>query len=210
MNEQLFQLVNQYAGHSVWLDGAMIFLADYTPEVFALFLLMLWFSSKKDKDVLEKNQRTALYTVITILISFLCNQVIHHLYWHPRPFMAHAVNQLIPHAADSSFVSDHTILAFSVAGMFYYRQVRYRWAVMVLAALTGIARVFVGVHYPADVVGGAVVALLVALLVSKSAGILEPLIHKIFQLYAACTNRVPVLSAYRVYSTKQKKLYSEL
>lgn len=210
MNEQLFQLVNQYAGQSVWLDGTMIFFAEYTPIVFALFLLMLWFSSKR-KDILEKNQRTALYTVLVFLLCLAVNQIIHLLYWHPRPFLVHDVNQLVGHAGkESSFASEHTMLAFSIAGTFFFRRVPYRWAVMVLAVLAGGARIFVGVHYPADVVGGAVISLLVALMVCKSVNLSEPVIRKIFELYATLTARIPVLSAYRVYSAKQKKLYSQM
>jgi undecaprenyl-diphosphatase len=66
------------------------------------------------------------------------------------------VHPLVPHGADASFPSDHATAAFAIATAIWLRW-RLAGAVsLVLAAALAVARVAVGVHYPGDVVAGAI------------------------------------------------------
>jgi undecaprenyl-diphosphatase len=106
--------------------------------------------------------------------------------------MSHKVHLLIAHAADSSFPSDHTAWSFAVIGMLAFaflpifisarrkRDDNEQWfdaalrrklclfiiAAVAIGCIIGFARVFVGVHYPGDVLGGALDGLVAAYLVT--------------------------------------------
>jgi undecaprenyl-diphosphatase len=75
----------------------------------------------------------------------------------PRPFVAHAatIHAFIPHAADPSFPSDHSTAAFAVATAVALRMRPLGAVLLVLAAVLAAGRVFLGLHYPSDVVAGA-------------------------------------------------------
>jgi undecaprenyl-diphosphatase len=68
---------------------------------------------------------------------------------------------LVPHAPDSSFPSDHTLVGVALAGALLFRAPRVGVCLVTLAVLVGFARVAVGVHYPSDI---AVLALALAAL----------------------------------------------
>jgi undecaprenyl-diphosphatase len=75
----------------------------------------------------------------------------------PRPFVAHAatIHPFLVHAADPSFPSEHATAAFAIATAVALR-LRLPGAVLLaLAALLAAGRVFLGLHYPSDVLAGA-------------------------------------------------------
>jgi undecaprenyl-diphosphatase len=146
----VFHVVNGLAGRSPVLDAVMIAAAKYLPVVFALALVALWLSWS------VRNQRAALLAGVSALIALGLGQLIGKALPRPRPYLSHTVNQLIPPSLDTSFPSDHAILGFAVAMMVWKYNRRAGIALLVLATLMAIARVFVGAHYPGDVLGGAV------------------------------------------------------
>ena len=150
LDYRVFYSVNGLAGRSSALDAVMIGSAKYLPVVFALALVALWLSWR------ERNQRGAFLAGASALIALGIGQLIGKALPRPRPYVSHAVHQLIPRSLDTSFPSDHAILGFAVAVMVWRYNRRAGGALLVLATLLAIARVFVGAHYPADVLGGAV------------------------------------------------------
>ena len=153
----LLQAINGLAGRSAALDAVMIGSAKYLPFVFALALVALWISWR------PRNQRGALLAGVSALIALGIGQVIGKALPRPRPYISHVVNQLIPRSLDTSFPSDHAILGFAVAVLLWRYNRRAGAALLALAALMAIARVFVGAHYPGDVLGGAVLGALTSI-----------------------------------------------
>jgi undecaprenyl-diphosphatase len=146
----VFRYINGLAGRNAILDTLMIGSAKYLPFVFALALVGLWISWR------PRNQHAAFLAGASALIALAVGQVIGKLLPRPRPYLSHAVTQLIPHSLDTSFPSDHAILGFAVAVMILKFNRRIGIVLFGLAALMAFARVFVGAHYPGDVVGGAI------------------------------------------------------
>jgi undecaprenyl-diphosphatase len=83
----------------------------------------------------------------------------------PRPFVAHAVSihPFLAHAADPSFPSDHATAAFAIAAAVALRLRGPGIALLVAAAVLAVGRVFLGLHYPSDVVAGALLGTATAL-----------------------------------------------
>ncbi|MEK7016329.1 undecaprenyl-diphosphatase [Bacillus sp. FSL R9-9410] len=195
MNYTVFQWVNNFAGSSELLDALMIAITNSVPYVAILFMLILWFNNGKKENAIKK-QYTVLYTTLSVSIALLVNVLIHAVYYHPRPFITHHVNQLVPHAADSSFVSDHSVLVFSIAFVFILRGEKLKYIALIWAILVGVSRMYVGVHYPLDILGAAFLTFITSVLVMQSARIFEPLASFIFKMYALVAKRVPFLAKY--------------
>ncbi len=144
---------------------------------------------QEEEEFLQERRAAVLWTGFACLVAYGINLLIEQFVFEPRPFVSHHVHLLVSHTADSSFPSDHTAWACAVVGMLLfsllpraYRQHRniQSWIQMrpflvsclflVLAILfagcIGIARIYVGVHYPGDILGGAIDGLLAALLVT--------------------------------------------
>ncbi|PQZ57631.1 undecaprenyl-diphosphatase [Bacillus mycoides] len=195
MNYTVFQWINNFAGSSKLLDTLMIAITNSVPYVAILFMLILWFNNGKKENAIRK-QYTVLYTTLSVSIALLVNVLIHAVYYHPRPFITHHVNQLVPHAADSSFVSDHSVLVFSIAFVFILRGEKLKYIALIWAILVGVSRMYVGVHYPLDILGAAFLTFITSGLVIQSTRILEPLASFIFKMYALVAKRVPFLAKY--------------
>ncbi|MGG5737255.1 MULTISPECIES: undecaprenyl-diphosphatase [Bacillus cereus group] len=195
MNYTVFQWINNFAGSSKLLDSLMIAITNSVPYVAILFMLILWFNNGKKENAIRK-QYTVLYTTISVSIALLVNVLIHAVYYHPRPFITHHVNQLVPHAADSSFVSDHSVLVFSIAFVFILRGEKLKYIALIWAILVGVSRMYVGVHYPLDIIGAAFLTFITSGLVMQGARIFEPLASFIFKMYALVAKRIPFLAKY--------------
>ncbi len=176
MNYQLFKIINDWAGQYPLLDGLMIFVSQKSIFFYALILILMWFRN-------ERYMRIVIYAAITGCLGLLINFLVAQIYFEPRPFVTHSVHVLIKHAADASFPSNHTTGAFTLALAVFMRQSKIGYRLLFVAILTGISRIFVGHHYPFDVLGSVIVAGLASVLVYKASPWLEPIISFIIQTY---------------------------
>src|SRR5438876_10856342 len=157
----LFQAVNGLAGQSQALDAFMVATAKYAPIIYALALAALWLTWA------PKNQRAALIAGISALLALGLGQIVGHIFPRDRPYLAHHVSLLITHSPDTSFPSDHTTLAFAVAIAVWQFNRRAGITLLIFGVLVAVARVFVGAHYPGDVIGGAVLGAITSLIVLR-------------------------------------------
>ncbi|ALQ68254.1 undecaprenyl-diphosphatase [Bacillus thuringiensis] len=195
MNYTVFQWFNNFSGSSKLLDALMIAITNSAVYVAILFMLILWFNNGKKVSAIKK-QYTVLYTTLSVIIALLVNVVIHAVYYHARPFVSHDVHQLVPHAADSSFVSDHSVLVFSIAFVFLLRGEKLKYVALIWAVLVGISRMYVGVHYPLDILGAAFLTFITSGLVMQSTRMFEPIAKFVFKMYALVAKRIPFLAKY--------------
>ena len=97
------------------------------------------------------------------------NQILSAIWYRPRPYITHPhqVHHLLSHSADSSFPSDHAAAAFAIAAVLFAYHRTLGLAALALAAVVGFARVYVGAHYPADVLCGAAIGVVVGLVLVR-------------------------------------------
>lgn len=115
-----------------------------------------------------------LDATLAALISLSLAVGITLLWYHPRPFAIGLGHQLIAHATDASFPSDHGTLIFALAISLLAAK-KMAWGAGFLALAFGVAwaRIYLGVHFPLDMVGAAAVAALGATVVRAG----RPLLH---------------------------------
>jgi undecaprenyl-diphosphatase len=138
----------------------------------APLFLLLWFWPGTE-PTRASNQRIAAITALSVFTSLALASAIGHLVSEPRPFISDlSTRLLISHSADNSFPSDHTTLAFAVSGALLSWRRTLGVVVFVIAVLIGIARIYVGVHWPSDILGAAVIGLVSGLSLAQVAPLL--------------------------------------
>jgi undecaprenyl-diphosphatase len=102
-------------------------------------------------------------TVVAVALSDWSSMAIKALVDRPRPPLRYAEPKtLVPVPHDASFPSGHAATSFAAATMLSFAFPRFAPFLYVLAAAVAFSRVYVGVHYPLDVIGGALLGVLVA------------------------------------------------
>lgn len=118
----------------------------------------------------KKYRKVGLMVGASLLGSLVFNNmIIKNIVARPRPYrMIETLSILIPEPGEYSFPSGHTSSSFA-AGVVLYLMLPKKYGVpaMILAFLLGISRLYVGVHYPTDVLGGMVMGTLIAFAVVK-------------------------------------------
>ncbi len=183
LNITLFHLINQYAGINPVFDSIAVFAAEYMPVVVILVLVYLWIrKGDLTHDIL-------LYSVYAGIIGLIINYLIGLVYFHPRPSLLHMGTQLFQYPTDSSFPSDHTTLMVSIALMLlYFKETRiYGVIILILGLIGGFARVFSGIHFPFDIFGSVIVAVISSLLIFYFKERFNPLNNLIKQIYSRLT-----------------------
>ncbi|MBB1255933.1 phosphatase PAP2 family protein [Streptomyces sp. OF3] len=160
-----------------WFSSLLGFLSEYG-VIFGLMALGLWtwWTARARADSVTA-VAGLLWAPLGASVAYAVNYPIRELVERPRPFVDHPdLNVLVEGKSGYSFVSDHSALTMALAvGIF---MVNRRWGALALglAAFQGFGRVYAGVHYPTDVVGGFALGIAVVLLLSPLASaLLTPL-----------------------------------
>lgn len=143
-------------------DEVVIFFASILIWVLIAGLLFVWLIDGRVK------KEIALHSMFAALLSWGVAKMLKDLIPSTRPYL---VNGTIPMTlvppSDSAFPSTHTAIAFAIAISLWLHDKVLGTLFVAMALAIGIARIFSNVHYPLDIVGGAVVGSAVALLVDR-------------------------------------------
>lgn len=167
LDTQIFYLLNNLAGQSPFFDGVIVFLASYLAYILvALFLALLFFSQYQRR---EKLQILLITGVATLIARFGITEIIRFFYHRPRPFLTLQVHQLLPETS-WSFPSGHATFFFALSTVVYLYNKKWGTRFFVATVLMTVSRVIAGIHYPSDIIGGAVIGVVVACVTYHLAG----------------------------------------
>lgn len=152
-NRQIFLSWNADSSTAAWKVGLASVSADYLIFLIPLALIAMWCWGR------QHQREIALKICLVALVSLGINQLIAHGFPHPRPFEMGIGHTFIPHAADSSFPSDHaTVFAAMALTMLLARGKSLTgWMFVVLGAAVAWSRIYLGVHFPLDMLGAVAV-----------------------------------------------------
>jgi undecaprenyl-diphosphatase len=151
--------------HDGWEDAARAY-AHYSEPLFlagVVALAVIGLVLRRDRLVLG-----AALAVAASGVALAFAAVLSRIVDRPRPFVADPqIHAFLSHAADPSFPSDHATAAFAIAVVLLVRFGRPALPVLLAAIALAASRVLIGLHYPTDVLAGAVIGTVAALLVSS-------------------------------------------
>lgn len=165
----LFQVINNMANTFHFLNPIMKFLSQDAAYLFFLGVLFYWFTRN------ATNRRMVAEGLLSACVALAISAILGDLFYRDRPFVTHQVIQLIPHAVNASFPSDHATASFVLATSIWLFRKKDGLGWFVLAALIAISRVWTGVHYPSDIIAGALLGFVSAQMVNLFLPRIQPL-----------------------------------
>lgn len=159
INIELFRMFNDLGKEIIFLNPIMIFFAKYMKYFLLFGIIMYWFTRKRENRIM------IISSMFAFVVAEVFGAIAGAIHSNNQPFVElNNVNQLIGHAIDNSFPSDHAIEFFSICITFllFKKNLRYIW--LAIAILVSFSRIWVGVHYPADILVGAILGIIGAAL----------------------------------------------
>ncbi|MFC9397875.1 phosphatase PAP2 family protein [Streptomyces sp. NPDC057027] len=167
-----------------WFDRVVEFVGEYGIVLgMVLVVLWCWWSVRRRGTLADSVSAVAglVWAPLAAGIALLVNIPIRGFVERPRPFKDHqGLEVLVAGKTDFSFVSDHATLTMALGVGLFVAHRRFGLAAIALALAEGFARVYMGVHYPTDVIGGFALGTAVALLLAPVAlALLTPVVSAV-------------------------------
>jgi undecaprenyl-diphosphatase len=145
--------VNNWARHTGWLHDPFEIYAKYGIVLFAAFLGIGYVLARRSGE--PRTMALALWTPLATLLAIALNQPLATHVNEQRPFVDFPNALVLVHrSADPSFASDHAVMAGAVALGLLFVSRRLGVIAVVAAIVMAFTRVYVGAHFPVDVVAG--------------------------------------------------------
>lgn len=165
--------LNNFVGKSRILDQSVELLAQsflFSGILLVTLLWYRWFRDPRDKSRI----RLFFGTVAAVFAGVLSRVLQHTLPFHTRPLYNTNLKLLFPIGIApgplsrwNSFPSDHACIYFALATVIFLSNRRLGFSAFLCAALTSSTRIYLGIHYPSDVLGGAILGILVVILCQR-------------------------------------------
>ena len=174
MDDRVFRSFNRFADQTAWLHRAATGYAVFGIVLFALLLLLAWWDARRAADS-PVAVAAVTWAGVAPLVGVLAVQLIGSAVDRARPTtVLSGTHLLLDKTADFSFPSDHgtataaVAVALILAGPFLQKR-WYGWGALALAVLLGLTRIYVGAHYPSDVLAGLALGSFIAAALARPA-----------------------------------------
>lgn len=139
-----------------WFGTLAALVADYGLFLLPITLIVLWSADDRTRPV---RRRAVLAGCLAAMVAMGLGLVLERTLARTRPFVALDIAPLVPHAADSSFPCDHTLVGAALVGALAWRVPRVGVWLLGWALLVGTARVAAALHDPSDILGSSLLGL---------------------------------------------------
>ena len=158
LNLYLFHILNVPDQASIWMINYASLIAHDLVYLFLLIFAIAWF--RGSYEVKTGIIKAFIFTAITLLMSEVLSAVLNT----PRPFVMDVGRTLIEHAPTGFFPSNHMSIFSGIAFAYYFSPQRDLGRILIWTAwLVAWSRVYVGVHFPIDMLGAFLMAIIVNL-----------------------------------------------
>ncbi|WP_328926416.1 phosphatase PAP2 family protein [Streptomyces sp. NBC_00190] len=182
--------INGAARHAPdWLDRIVVLAGEYgIPLALVLLILWCWHGARhQDESTAVESFAALVWAPLAAGLALLVNAPLRELVGRPRPFLQHEGLQVLEPALGAhlarpefSFVSDHATLAMALGVGLFVASRRLGLIGIGLAFAEGVCRVYTGVHYPTDVIGGFALGTAVVLVLAPLAmALLTPVVRAV-------------------------------
>lgn len=186
MDWRIYHAVNIFVSHHTWLGSAFRFVETYGTYAIGVAAVCLWLLARPGGD--RKWKIAAGSALGAAALGLVINRIISSIWHRDRPFQTHDVAHIWgARKTDASFPSDHASASFAIAVAVVLIDPLAGALFLVLAALITVGRVVVGEHYPGDVLAGAFIGTVCALIVVRLA---RPVIAFLVRLVERVTDPV--------------------
>ena len=186
MDWRVYHAVNRFVVHHSWLGRLFHGIESYGTILIAVAAFCLWLLARPGGD--RKWKLATASALGSVALALLVNKLISSSWHRDRPFISHHVAHLWgPRKSDAAFPSDHASAAFGIAIAVLLLDPPVGAVFCVLAVLIAAGRVVIGEHYPGDVLMGAAVGTISAIVVVRLA---RPLVLVVVRLVERVTDPV--------------------
>lgn len=166
MDWRIYHAVNTFVSHHSWIGSIFRVIETYGTILMGVAAVGLWLLARPGGD--RKWKLVSGSALGAAALGVVIHTIIVAIWHRDRPFQTHHVAHIWgPRKTDASFPSDHATASFSIAVAVALLDPFAGAIFLVLAVLISVGRVIVGVHYPGDVIAGAAVGTICALVVVR-------------------------------------------
>jgi undecaprenyl-diphosphatase len=156
----LYQDVYNVSLQHHWVGTIFSDIEKVSIPLMVVMTAALWFFSRPDGD--RKWKLACGSGFASAALAYLVAFVIHHAWARPRPYMTHHISHPWSNTTDASFPSDHATVSYAIAFAVLAFDPIAGAIFLVVATIIAVGRLFIGAHYPSDVVAGLIIGLLAA------------------------------------------------
>lgn len=150
----ILELVN-LSYHNFLLDNIALIITNMGVIYFWIIIAILLYllGNEKGKAVSKK-------MILILIVVVIISQIIKFVVMRPRPYTELSSLVLLSLGTDPSFPSGHTTISTAMSYVLFKEY--NKWYLLLIPVIVALSRLYIGVHYPSDVVGGFLLGIIIA------------------------------------------------